>query len=663
MCGIGGIIAGHPLSAEIIERTRQGIESLHHRGPDGFGEFSEGQTAGQSNSHVYFGMRRLSIIDLKGGWQPLFNEDQSLALVCNGEIYNHHELRQQLEARGHQFKTGSDCEVIVHLYEEYGLDFLKHLRGMFALALWDSLARRLILARDRLGEKPLYLYETEGRLLFSSEAKGLLTTGMVPFELDPEGVDLYLHYLWVPEPKTAIRGVRKLPAGHFLIIEPEPFRITEHCYWQLGDAPPLDCNPEEAIAAEMARVAELITRSDVPVGVALSAGFDSSAIAAIVAARYPGNLQAFTVGYEGQAASDERREARAFARQLDIPFHDIEIGISDMVRDFRQLNRDRDDPIADISGYGYYSIARAARAQGCPVLLQGQGADELDFGYPWAVKAEHRLQRAGTGHQGWLEELSGLKAPHRNPKETLEILGGLGHGWLTPPQNLSQPYQITRAYRMGDYLQSRIYGPGIKDTLKRHDASKAFPRNDNLTDTKLWIIDCLLQGYLRENGMAQGDRLSSAHSIELRLPFCDYRLVETIAGLRKHHRNAGLQPKHWLKGALGKLLPDWVLKRPKTGFTPPTLAWYRALQTTYGADLLEGHLVNTGILTRTAAEYFLKPGASRLSPWFQLRFAAEVLEIWAQEMQKIAEGSASHRPLATTNCAAVSGTERNGLIQ
>ena len=235
VCGIAGIVSQAPLSStEPIQRMQN---ALYHRGPDGAGSFQD--------THITLGMRRLAIIDLTGGRQPLYNKDRLLVLIANGEIYNHIELRSELEGRGHRFACGSDCETILHFYEQYETGCVQYLRGMFAFALWDGRRRRLILARGRMGEKPLYLCEQHGRLTFASELNALLAAGIVPFELEPHAIDLFFHYQHVPEPLTAIKGIRKLPAAHTLTVDIESWRINENCYWRMEDTPPLDGNPAE----------------------------------------------------------------------------------------------------------------------------------------------------------------------------------------------------------------------------------------------------------------------------------------------------------------------------------------------------------------------------------------------------------------------------------
>ena len=373
MCGISGIIGRDGLTPEDLQRVASMSRALTHRGPDDSGMFSA--------PHVALASRRLSIIDLGGGRQPLYNEERTLALVANGEIYNHAELRHGLEARGHIFKTGSDCEAILHAYAEYGDACVRHLRGMFAFALWDEARGRLVLARDALGEKPLYLYEREGRLLFASEMKALLRSGEVPFKLDPEAVDLFFHYQYVPEPRTAVRGVRKLDAAHMLVINVEPWRVEESCYWRMDDAPPLHADAPTLIRERLEEVGELITRADTPVGVALSGGLDSSVVAAVAARRRPEELHAFSVGYPGRPEGlDERDEAHALARHLRLPFHEVEVETEEVVEFFPELNYWRDDPVADYSGHAYYAVMRKAREHGVPVMLQGQGGDELFWG-------------------------------------------------------------------------------------------------------------------------------------------------------------------------------------------------------------------------------------------------------------------------------------------
>lgn len=634
MCGIAGIISRFPLQSEHHAQVARMGEALVHRGPDGAGQFQ--------NDRISLTMRRLSIIDLRRGWQPLFNEDRSLALIANGEIYNFIELRAQLEIRGHSFSTGSDCEVILHLYEEHGADCVRYLRGMFAFALWDARRQSLLLARDRMGEKPLYLYECDGRLVFSSELKALLRSGLVPFELDPAALLHYFHYGYVPEPLTPIKGVRKLPAAHVLTVSMNPWRLSQTAYWRMEDAQPLRGDPAGLIRSELETIGELVIRSDVPVGVALSGGLDSSAIAAIAARKYPGKLTAFTVGYEGRPRCDERAEARAFADYLQMPFHEVEIRTDEMVEHFPDLVYWRDDPIADISGYSYYAVMKAAADYKVPVMLQGQGGDELFWGYQWvrdALKQSHRKNGLGaTGSPKFMDYLQvGLPAAwsRRGLADWVASLAGLRSSWCNLQRDRVNPrerlifYDQTLPFRAIAGSVKDLFTPLFKECLRDTDVCGLFTIPQTWPQLDALFTRLICDTYLIENGITQADRLSMASSVELRLPLVDHRLVEIVVGLRKVQSDANLPPKAWLKNALEGVLPKWVLDRPKRGFQPPVRTWHRALIARYGHMIEDGFLVQSGIFTRQAAR-----SLSRNSLGFgaksMLASEALVLELWCR---------------------------------
>lgn len=609
MCGIAGIIAREPLDQGWKRRVAGMSQAMQHRGPDG-----EGSYAGEK---VLLAMRRLSIIDVAGGWQPLFNEDRSLALVANGEIYNFVELRQQLEARGHHFATGSDCETIVHLYEESGPDCVRQLRGMFAFALWDEKRRSLLLARDRMGEKPLYLCESEGSILFASEMKALLASGVPRRELDPEAIDLYLHYNYVPEPRTAYRDVVKLDAAHLMVIETEPWRVTRRAYWRMEDAPPLTGDPAELIRAELETVGRLTIRSDVPVGVALSGGLDSSAIAVLAARHYPGALEAFSVGYAGRPPSDERADAQAFAQRLGIPFHGIELEVGEMVRTFPELVAWRDDPVADIAGCGYLAVMKLARAHGIPVVLQGQGGDELFWGYGWVQLAAQDADRRASG----LGPLARIRR------------------WL-PGGKRTHLFDRLPEYRLAARTLRKSYGPRMLDQIAGFHPDRFFDAPQPSGAAAVGMTRIICDTYLRGNGVAQGERLSMAESVELRLPLLDYRFVETVIGLRKAQSDLYAPPKAWLKSALRDLVPQELLDRPKRGFAPPSREWLDALFAAYRDSIPDGMLVQEGVLSRAGAAAIVRHAAPphRVSTTF---FQVLVLEHWVRRMNDLAKASLS----------------------
>ncbi len=635
MCGISGIVTRERMSPELKAAVSRMSAAQIHRGPDGAGEFFSDKVALAS--------RRLSIIDPQGGWQPLYNEDKSLVLIINGEIYNYVELHSRLKASGHRFRTDADGEVILHLYEENELDFISHLRGMFAFALWDNNRERLILARDRMGEKPLYLCECDGQLLFASELKSLLHSGLVPFELDSRAVNLYFHYQYVPEPLTAVKGVRKLDAAQMLVVDAAKWRIEEKTYWRIEDAPPLEGEPRDLIRQKLEEVSELIVRSDVPVGVALSGGLDSSIVAAFAARKQPA-LCAFSVGYAGRPEPDERADAEAFARHLNVPFFDIELDTQTIVDFFPKLNYWRDDPIADISGFGYYAVMKLAREHGVPVLLQGQGGDELFWGYPQLRQAaSETLKKAALLRnpfsQALLQSLT-LGRPKGRSIQSVSAwardFGGVRSGWQNVKRQRENPDRMVFYDRSPDFISASaqvqsLYSLSFREQIDETDASSlfTFPGEWKSVETTLTALICAT--YLRENGIAQGDRLGMASSVEMRLPLVDYKFVETVVGLRKNQSDAKLPPKHWLREAVKDVLPDWVLNRPKRGFAPPTRQWHDALFTAYGDSLRDGYLVEANVLSRESG-LSLSTGEFPVEAVSPLSFKALVLEQWCRQM-------------------------------
>ncbi len=636
MCGISGIAVRAPLTPEIAASVSRMDERLTHRGPDGAGGFT--------NRHVALASRRLSIIDHAGGAQPLYNEDRSHVLVANGEIYNFVELRRTLQSRGHRFGTKSDCEVILHLYEEYGDDCVHHLRGMFAFALWDANRNRLLLARDRMGEKPLYLYEAEGSLMFASELRALLASGVVPRELNPEAVNLYFHYQYVPEPLTPIQGVRKLDAAHLLTIEVDSWRVDERCYWRMEDAPPLEGAPDELIREQLETIGKLTIRADTPVGVALSGGLDSSILAALAARETGGAIHAFSVGYEGRPESDERIEAQQLTAHLGLPFHEVELKTAEMVEFFPQLVRFQDDPIADISGYGYYSVMRAAREHGIPVMLQGQGGDELFWGYPLLQQAalqsrlKMKLQERSWGAlPSYLQLRRPALLPPRAAARWLRDGGGALPGWRQFRRHQTTLKRSLVFYDLApDYCEAvnempQLLGARMKERLRTSDAARVWTCQSSSSNIDIRLTRLICDTYLRENGIAQCDRLSMASSVELRLPLVDHVLVETVIGLRKTATDVHLPPKTWLRSVARDVLPRWALERPKRGFAPPTRLWHDRLFAEYGDSLSDGYLVQSGVLSHEGACH-LAQGDFAPNAVAPLSFKALVLEQWCRQV-------------------------------
>ena len=637
MCGICGLISQERIPTSQVDQIRVANKHMYHRGPDGLGEFTD--------SRVQLAMRRLSIIDLTGGWQPLYSEDRSLALIANGEIYNFVELRSQLQAQGHVFSTGSDCETILHLYEEYGADCVLHLRGMFAFALWDGNRQRLMLARDRMGEKPLYLYEEDSQLVFASEMKALVRSGLVPLELDPVAIDLYFHYQYVPEPMTPIRGVYQLEAAHYALVTLDPWNIEKKRYWDPENASPVAGNPAECIRAELEQVSEFVLRSDVPVGIALSGGIDSSAVAALTAARYPSVMQAFSVGYTGQPACDERPQARSMAEHLSIPFHDIELSTENLLDSFPELISNSDEPVADIAALGQYSVASLARKNGVPVILSGLGGDELFWGYPWlkgtvvpsirkAFLRRHvpfvfpLLEPLARCAQNGLDErvsrLASLPGPVRRIARSFSDWCNLFS------QPIDQMVMYDRSfYNVQDALKrvGSLYSKPFASSVPARNCYELFTISGDWGHVPVKLCHLEFNIWLRSNCITLGDRLSMAASVELRLPLLDYKLVETVLGLRKLNGDHSLPPKAWFIDSIRDLLPIEVLSRPKRGFAPPVGQWIHALIQRYWPKVVNGYLVSTNIILPSAIES-LREECEREGSGRHMAYKILVMEMW-----------------------------------
>jgi asparagine synthase (glutamine-hydrolysing) len=614
--------------------------AMIHRGPDSRGTFHD--------KHACLGVRRLSVIDPTGGSQPLYNEDRSLVLIANGEIYNSIELTARLKAKGHRFRTNSDCETILHQYEEDAENCVDYLRGMFAFALWDTRKSRLVLARDRMGEKPLYLYEKPHQLIFASELKALLHCGLVKFELDPHSIDLYFHYQYVPEPLCPVVGVRKLNAAHIFSVDVLRWKIEEQCYWRMQDIQPIRDDPATVIRRQLEEISEIVVRSDVSVGVALSGGLDSSAVAALTARKYPGIMHAFSVGYPGEPGCDETQSAKEFADHLSIPFHRVEVNPQEMAAFFPQLVYWRDDPISDISGHCYYSVMKAAREQGISVILQGQGGDELFWGYRWTRQAVQESRRKALLTAGKFRALSayvqfdslddlthvGFVRWLRNQarKSKLGAQAILKH--LTDPTEQMIFNDLTPDFRSARQGIREMYTPWFIRNLVENGPFQLFTLPRPWPNPDLAITRLVCDTYLRGNGVTQGDRLSMASSVELRLPLLDYRLVEAVMGLRTVFSDVDLEPKAWLKAAVSDLLPGWVIERPKRGFTPPVSEWHKAIFAAHGSELANGYLVQSKILREGQARKLAKgpypPGCG-----VPISFKALVLEVWCRCMSSI----------------------------
>jgi asparagine synthase (glutamine-hydrolysing) len=547
-------------------------DALAHRGPDDSGCYVE--------PGVGLGHRRLSIIDIAGGKQPIFNEDRSAAIVFNGEIYNYKATTEGLIARGHRFTTRSDTETIIHAYEEYGDRCIERLRGMFAFAIWDRKRRRLLLARDRLGKKPLYYYQGPGFFAFASEIKALLEIPEVPREVDREALDLYLSLRYVPGPRTMFRDVFKLQPGHLLVLDSGGARTQ--VYWdalpESSAQPPVDAVAEFRERFEESVKLRLI--SEAPLGVFLSGGVDSSAVLAMMRKLEGGmRLQSFSIGYEagsrGEAQSNELPFAAQAAAAFDAEHHEYRLSPSDFRELIPRLVWHLDEPLADPSCVPLYFLARLAREH-ITVALSGEGADEILAGYGIyrrMLALETLRRRFST--LAWLAPRLAPLAPGNVLRNYL-LLAAL-------PQE-SRYRGVSRALAPG--AKARLLGrsddsllDSVFDPLWRRTAH-ASPLDRMLyLDLKIWLPDDLL---------LKADRMTMASGLELRVPFLDQEVVEYAFSLSdewKLHEGRG---KHLLRQAMSGVLPPAILQRPKKGFPVPTEVWLRNQMRDFTRDALLG---------------------------------------------------------------------------
>ena len=580
MCGIAGIIdpAATP-ERRLIERM---CRVMSHRGPDGDGYYVEGPAA--------LGHRRLSIIDLEGGAQPISNEDGTLWLTFNGEIYNFMGLRDDLVARGHVFRTRSDSETIVHAFEEYGEDCLERLRGMFAFAIWDSVKKELFMARDRLGKKPLYYYADRGRLLFASELKAILEDSRVPRELDTMAVADYFTYHYVPFPGTIFKGIRKLPPGHFLRFSPgSGGELAVKQYWDVKYEPDHTLTEEDwaqAIREKLEEAVRIRLVSDVPLGAFLSGGIDSSAVVAMMSLSGARPINTFSIGFREKDFS-ELEYARMVSERFGTTHHELTVE-PDAIALLPKLAWDFDEPFADSSAIPTYYVSKMAREH-VTVILSGDGGDEVFAGYRRYLWAND------------MTKYDFVPAPVKRIffGATAAMLpdGMRGKGMLT---HLSKdPFQ--RYAGLNTHADNGYLGNLLSDTLLKELEGRELPGYWNLRrfyesfdgDYLSRIQYADTKTYLAEDILTKVDRASMLNSLETRAPLLDHELVELAARIPSAMKVRKNETKYMLKKAMSGILPDEILYRRKMGFGVPLVHWFKKDLKDYAREVL---------LTRQARE-------------------------------------------------------------
>jgi asparagine synthase (glutamine-hydrolysing) len=583
MCGITGwayLDAHAPTEDGAAELLRSMCARMVHRGPD-----SEGLMTAPG---VALGMRRLAIIDLQTGEQPAASEDGRVSVILNGEIYNYQSLRAELEARGHTFRSASDTEVLPHLYEEFGTAMLDRLNGMFAFALWDARQRRLFLARDPLGEKPLYWGVFGGKLLFASEPKVLLAHPAVTTSINPDALRQYLAFDYVPAPLSIYEGISKLPAAHALTLEDG--KIETWRYWDVSYRKPATAPTEEEAAG---RLRELLADSvkmrlvaDVPLGVLLSGGVDSSAVAALAVGASAETVKTFSISF-AEKSFDESAYARGVADFLETDHHEERLSANLAADLVGEIGSWMDEPLSDPSLIPTYLLCRFTR-QHVTVALGGDGGDEIFAGYP--MYFGHRVARAYSRVPRALRRLAIEPAIRRLPVKTKNLsfdfkarrfvagmqtddLVARHHIWFGSFAPREQERLLTmeakRASSADVYADART----LFDSC---DAPELFERMQYL-DTKL---------YLAEDILAKVDRASMSVSLEVRAPFLDRRVVEYAASLPADFKLRGRTTKYILKRAIEPLVPAFVTRRPKKGFGVPVAEWLKGRLRPLARDLL-----------------------------------------------------------------------------
>lgn len=611
MCGIAGIIGGGGHRAEMARM----LEVLRHRGPDAGGLWSDDAAC--------LGMRRLSIIDLATGDQPMLGRAADVCLVFNGEIYNYLELRDALRARGHRFRTASDTEVLLRTYLEHGPDCLGHLRGMFAFAIWDGPRRRLFLARDRLGKKPLYYGWRGDEFVFASELKALLALPGVRTEIDRVALAQYFRWQYVPSPRTIFEDFAKLPPATALVLENGTVRTWR--YW----SPPFEAaakvriGPAEALDRLRRHLTESVRlrmRSDVPVGVLLSGGVDSAVITALMTREASQHVQTFSIGFADGGWVDESGAARAVARHLGTDHHELMVE-GEAVELLPTVVYHLDEPFADPAALPTYQIASLAR-RAVKVVLTGEGADELFAGYR-SIRALY--------YTAPLERLPGAA------RRALAVLGC--------PVDLvpgGMPARIARTLRsLPDDLETRLRRSASVFDGRAHAELLApswpaiaaaggdrvpQPDRSKVADPLNWLMAALTASWLPDDLLMKVDKMTMAVGLEARTPYLDHRLVEFVARLPAWYKTRPWSSKFLLRQLALELLPPHVAGRRKHGFDVPLDAWFRGALRPMLLDTLESRairqagLIDPGVARRIADDHLAERGNHGRQLWALLCF-------------------------------------------
>jgi asparagine synthase (glutamine-hydrolysing) len=620
MCGIAGVFEYEGRKGVQQHVLSDMLTAIEHRGPDDRGVLLAG--------HLAMGMQRLSIIDLAGGKQPISNEDGTVTIIFNGEIYNYRELQQDLRVRGHVLKTASDTEVILHLYEELGADCVKALRGMFCFAIWDSVSRTLFIARDRLGIKPVYYSEQNGSLIFGSEIKSILANPEIEASLNIEGLGHYISLKYVPAPETMFCGIRALPPAHTLTCDQNGIKVER--YWDLafaesGMAHASEGEYSEQLDALLRESVQLHLVSDVPFGAFLSGGVDSSLIVALMQQVMNVPVKSFSVGFKGggSEAFSELPYARLVAARFETDHHEIYVTPDDFVNLAEKVVWHLDQPIADNACVANYMVSSLA-AQHVKMVLTGEGGDELFAGY--ARHAGEQLSSLFRLLPNSAKSL-GLSALQRLPglsRQKIALHALCQEDQLTRMTNWFPLFDRNRKpFLLKEDLFQQLADPYAEEVFRTqlNGMDQHEPLSQMLyVDTKLWLPDDLL---------ARGDKTTMAVSLEGRVPLLDHKLVEFAALLPSQMKIKRLARKYLLKRVARKWLPPEIINRKKKGFPMPFSLWFRNECREFVRDLLSPETTKRrGLFNSAYIQSLLSEHDAGTADHGQLLWGLISVELW-----------------------------------
>lgn len=588
MCGIAGAFHYKNRLHISKDRLKAMSDKIAHRGPDDEGFYIK--------DHIGLAFRRLSIIDLNTGNQPIHNENKTIWVVFNGEIYNYVELRKDLEAQGHSFYTKTDTEVIVHLYEQYGTDFPIHLNGMFAIAIWDENRQTMLLLRDRAGIKPLYFSETNDGLIFASEIKALLKAG-VSRQPDHEAINQYLSYGYIPSPLTGFREIKKLNSGHILICSGSSY--TEKEFWDLDNINETyrDLSENELVGLfvdELTGVIRRQTRSDVPVGIFLSSGIDSSLVASVAAEKCNLKLNAFTIGFK-EETYNELDNTRLVSRRLGLPLSEIILSEDEIAGEIEHIMSFLDEPLFDYSAIPVYFVSKLARSH-VKTVIGGEGGDELFGGYQ-------------THYIGKItDKYKKIPAPARYGIRKILNMLPESHNYLSMSYKLKRfAYGAEFPYDQGHYRWKILFDEDQKRNLLSNDFINMTNNMDTYHIMGQYFSSAQAKGYdiqdqlmyvdfktfLQDDPLHKTDRMSMANSLEVRVPLLDNSIIDFSRRVPLHKKIKRFQTKYIMRKTLAQFLPREIAFAKKRGFTPPVAIWIKRGLKDYMMSSLSAEALST----------------------------------------------------------------------